>query len=637
MSFRYLYFVLYVSVLTIFPFSAKAITVNENTCTLKDAILAAENDEATGGCPAGDGADTIALSANITLAEALPPVTTEITIEGGGKSISGDGQFQIFRADGGNLTLNNLTIDNARSTSQGGALYVSGGDLTLTGITISDSNSGDVGGGVYALDSNVIITNSQFLNNSVTTSHGGALYFASSGGTNTLDLTQSVFRGNQAIEDGGAMKIAYGVVNIVKSTFVENVADEGGAIESSNAALAVENSTFSTNSAREGGGISIFSSDVTMTHVTLAYNSASEQGGGLALVGWTGTLKLRNTLITESTGGGDCHPGPNPDAITEFTGNFIQDGSCLPEPEEEAESQEGSESDAESQEGSESDAESQEVSESDEESREGSESDEESQEGSESDEESREGSESDEESQEGSESDAESQEGSESDAESQEGSESDAESQEGSEPDEESQEGAEPDGESQEDSVLEAEAQHEDSDGTIAEEHQEDAMLTELAGELPLHPLQWGSPAIDAGDPQYCLDDDQADTSRPQYDNCDVGAYEYPKPPPTPTPRPSSPDSPDSPDEEDTPEPPDQPEEPEPLTPTLVPPTPTLPPDCIHTVSAGENLFRIAIQYDMTVREVSSFNNLFHEDQLSVGQQLIIPHEKCLDYMPRKG
>ena len=46
------------------------------------------------------------------------------------------------------------------------------------------------------------------------------------------------------------------------------------------------------------------------------------------------------------------------------------------------------------------------------------------------------------------------------------------------------------------------------------------------------------------------------------------------------------------------------------------------PPDCIHIVSEGENLFRIAILYSMTVREISSFNNLLRDDQLSVGQEL---------------
>ena len=160
----------------------------------------------------------------------------------------------------------------------------------------------------------------------------------------------------------------------------------------------------------------------------------------------------------------------------------------------------------------------------------------------------------------------------------------------------------------------------------------------DLTGNPPHHPLQMGSPAIDAADPVYCLLDDQPFTARPQYGNCDIGAYEYPKPPPPP----AQPDPPD--DDDDDPDPPDPPDDtPEPpppaATPTAspVPPTPTLAPDCIHIVKAGENLFRIAILYNMTVREISSFNNLLRDDQLSVGQELTIPFEHCESPTPLKG
>lgn len=52
------------------------------TCTLWDAITAANTDTATNGCPAGSGADTITLAVNITLTADLPNITSEITIEG---------------------------------------------------------------------------------------------------------------------------------------------------------------------------------------------------------------------------------------------------------------------------------------------------------------------------------------------------------------------------------------------------------------------------------------------------------------------------------------------------------------------------------------------------------------------------
>jgi len=40
-------------------------------------------------------------------------------------------------------------------------------------------------------------------------------------------------------------------------------------------------------------------------------------------------------------------------------------------------------------------------------------------------------------------------------------------------------------------------------------------------------PIFYGSPAIDAGDTNFCLPSDQRGVSRPYYDRCDIGAYEF--------------------------------------------------------------------------------------------------------------
>ena len=76
--------------------SAAVIRVDE-ACSLHDAIVAANQDKAVGGCPAGSGADTIYLTGDITLSEALPVIASVISIDGEGYTISGDKRFQIFR------------------------------------------------------------------------------------------------------------------------------------------------------------------------------------------------------------------------------------------------------------------------------------------------------------------------------------------------------------------------------------------------------------------------------------------------------------------------------------------------------------------------------------------------------------
>ena len=338
------------TVSTTFPLAC-AIIVDDN-CSLANAIRSANgnaqieesgdrdgNDDCEDGADPDDSAspphtgdDIILLAKDVTLTAPLPSITSRIQLEGDGNTVSGDGSYQVFNVSGGQLLLNELTITSGLSSTVGGGIYVNSGSLRISDSLITNSRASDIGGGIYAIDSDVDITDSEISENSTVKSHGGGLYFISSTGLHTLDIVGSTFKKNTATEDGGALKTAGGIATITKSTFVENVADEGGAIESSETTLGITNSTFSNNSAREGGGLSSFSSFVTLTHTTWALNSAAEQGGGIAIIGWTGNFKIRNTLITDSGSGGDCDSGPNPDIIIEFTGNFIQDGSCTPQP-----------------------------------------------------------------------------------------------------------------------------------------------------------------------------------------------------------------------------------------------------------------------------------------------------------------
>ena len=79
------------------PTGAATITV-DSTCSLEDAITAANTDTATGGCSAGSGADTIRLTEHIVLDAALPSISSTITIEGAGSRYAIDGvdTYQIF-------------------------------------------------------------------------------------------------------------------------------------------------------------------------------------------------------------------------------------------------------------------------------------------------------------------------------------------------------------------------------------------------------------------------------------------------------------------------------------------------------------------------------------------------------------
>ncbi len=112
-------------------------------CKLRDAITAANNDTATGGCAAGSGADTITLPPNATITlvaidnsqfgfNGLPAITSQITIQGNGTTIqrnpSSDLNFRIFAIlSGGNLTLQNVTLKHGWAKGGNGAGRGGGG------------------------------------------------------------------------------------------------------------------------------------------------------------------------------------------------------------------------------------------------------------------------------------------------------------------------------------------------------------------------------------------------------------------------------------------------------------------------------------------------------------------------------
>ena len=92
------------------PTLATDYTLDED-CGLGDALRAANADLERRACPAGDGADLITLTADITLTGELPRVLTDITIDGAGYTMSGDDEFRIFYVDmGGSLTLQNIHL-----------------------------------------------------------------------------------------------------------------------------------------------------------------------------------------------------------------------------------------------------------------------------------------------------------------------------------------------------------------------------------------------------------------------------------------------------------------------------------------------------------------------------------------------
>ncbi len=275
-------------------------------CPLALQIVAANTDAPAGGCPAGNGHDVITLTGDIELDERLPSISSDITIEGKGFTISGGGCFRIFTVDSGKFTVNNVTL------AEGNATF----DTNDTGGAIRVQGSGSIA-----------INNSTFQKNS--SSRGGAIGGASNGGRSTVQGSR--FIGNQAPYGGGAIDWGKGSsLQVSSSSFHRNssLSGDGGAIGTLGGTIDIRNSTFTENWAKSGGAVYARWGSVTLTHVTMFDNSAFPDAGIMAedrgFGSDIGVVKLRNSLLA---GGGRNECGGR---LAENVGNFIHDDSCSP-------------------------------------------------------------------------------------------------------------------------------------------------------------------------------------------------------------------------------------------------------------------------------------------------------------------
>ena len=283
------------AILALISLAAAAVQVTASSCSLADHIRSANSNTSIGGCPKGTSHDIITLSEDITLGEALPPITGTITIEGNGHAISGDNKFRIFDVSGGRLTLSNLTLTEGYLNGNGGAIRLRN-------------------------DGALLVVNSTFKDNRAY--RGGAIAMVS--GDVAAAITGSSFVGNQSELQGGVFLLHGGTLTITNSSFVNNDADRawGGVFHAQGSRLTVTNSTFKGNEGRAGGVLAILSGRASFTHVTMVENKSDNLGGD-ALFRNGGAITLRNSLVSNRGPLADCDRGLN---VSE--GNLSADGTC---------------------------------------------------------------------------------------------------------------------------------------------------------------------------------------------------------------------------------------------------------------------------------------------------------------------
>ena len=294
----------------------------DSSCSLADAITAANSDAASGGCPAGSGADIIALTGNMTLTASLPVIESDITVEGNGYTISGNKQHQIFWVEeSGALTVQNVTLADGRGVDDDDLydddLYIGGAILNFGRLEVRDSvftgNSADWGGAILNLwEATLRISGSDFMSNSAT--YGGAIYndrdaklsILQTAFTNNsaddrgfggaiynlgdLEASESAFTGNSSSREGGAIDNS-GTASLSQSDFTENKSRVGGAIHCDGydrmhentitTILKVEDNNFISNSANsQGGAIFCARAEIRVSMTSFSHNTA-ESGGAI--------------------------------------------------------------------------------------------------------------------------------------------------------------------------------------------------------------------------------------------------------------------------------------------------------------------------------------------------------------------
>ncbi|MBP9144406.1 MAG: hypothetical protein KBI44_07980 [Thermoanaerobaculia bacterium] len=315
-------------------------------CSVREAILAANENSAAGECPSGSGeSDRIrfAVTGTILLSSALPAIDESVAFEGPGRdllTIDGGDQFQLlwFGASsptqyvvrdlslvhgyasvpgilsfggcvlawgpGPALALFDVTIRNCRAVANGGGIY-SQGPLRLQRVWVDGNEAQSIaggGGGVAATGvGDVEIIDSTFSGNfaSGTSGSGGGLYASAVG--QTL-VANSTFSSNRANWRGGANLLS-GVgtgtlsVTIRDSTYLGNESDDD-----------------ETSSDPTGGTIALANQVTSMLEVELA-NTVIAGGKDNA-----SPTRCPEILIAE----GDVRA-----VLTSGGFNLVADGACV--------------------------------------------------------------------------------------------------------------------------------------------------------------------------------------------------------------------------------------------------------------------------------------------------------------------
>lgn len=227
---------------------------------------------------------------------------------------------RVFNISGGNVTIEDATIQNGLADRGAGILVTGAGGLTLRNSLVENNSTRNTtsqhhGGGIFLNGAGAsLIEDSTFQNNyadwfggALRTANGhdvtidGSLFFNNSAGLNggALDrsidggdffLRDSIFIGNTATLSGGAVSTGTGIAGslftIIDSNFTNNTAlnDHGGALSNLRATISISDSLFLNNRTQAPnllGGAIFTLGDLTVSRTRFETNRTDGDGGAI--------------------------------------------------------------------------------------------------------------------------------------------------------------------------------------------------------------------------------------------------------------------------------------------------------------------------------------------------------------------
>jgi CSLREA domain-containing protein len=352
--------------------------VNDGLCSLREAILAANTNQAVftsaGECPAGsatniDGIGLVdgqtyklsinganedeGLTGDLDIIHDVDPLEktgvspTDIIlgVVEGHAEIGSTGLVQdrvLHIQSGAIVVLDNVTVRNGNEINEGGGIY-NAGSLTLSSVIVSDNQAIDKGGGIYNTGDLTIQKDSKIgeAGHGNEANIGGGI-FNDSG---SVRISNSRVSGNQAAQSGGIsnsgeLTISASMIGGKGAGNSATETDGGGISNYGNGTLIIQDQSFVCANTAEtnGGGILNYHGTITISKSWIGdADAGNEAASGGGIDNEYGILDIKNSVVSanvaRSFGGGISNSGTLTISNSIFgdigSGNTAIDGGAI--------------------------------------------------------------------------------------------------------------------------------------------------------------------------------------------------------------------------------------------------------------------------------------------------------------------